>query len=43
MDKKWLEKYYKRIGWSERCITDFLRRATVTEKIKEDEVRCLAR
>jgi hypothetical protein len=39
MDKKWLEKYYKSLGWSEHRIADFLRRATVLEKVKEDEVK----
>lgn len=43
MDNEWLEKYYKSLGWSEHRIADFLRRATVLEKLKGDEVRCLAR
>lgn len=43
MDQKWLVKYYKSIGWSEHRITDFLRRASVLEKIKEEQIKCMAK
>jgi hypothetical protein len=39
MNKEWLTRYYRSLGWSEHRITGFLERAERGEVMKSEELK----